>query len=204
MSAANSPSFPVFRPLADVVLPRPGGKTAALATNAVLVVVGSLLVAVCARLVIPLPFTPVPITGQTFGVLLVGMLLGQKRGTLSLLVYLGEGAAGFPVFQSGTSGLAHLFGPTAGYLWSYPFAAALMGALVERGWDRSPLRAAAAMLLGGLLILAMGTLWLAHCTGDLRMAFLQGCAPFLLGDLVKTMFAATLLPGGWKLLNSKK
>ena len=204
MSAVDSPAFPVFGPITDVLLPRPAGKTAALATDAVLVVVGSLLVAVCARVVIPLPFTPVPITGQTFGVLLVGMLLGPKRGTLSLLLYLAEGAAGFPVFQSGTSGIARFLGPTAGYLWSYPFAAALMGALVERGWDRSVLRTAAAMLLGGFLILAMGTLWLAHCVGDLRMAFLQGCAPFLFGDIVKTTFAAALLPGGWKLLNAKK
>ena len=204
MSAADSPSFPVFRPLADVLLPRPTGKTTALATDAVLVVVGSLLVAVCARVVIPLPFTPVPITGQTFGVLLGGMLLGPKRGTLSLLLYLCEGAAGFPVFQGGTSGLARLLGPTAGYLWSYPFAAALMGTLAKRGWDRCFLRTAAAMLLGGFLILAIGTLWLAHCTGDLRLAFVQGCAPFLFGDMVKTTAAAALLPGGWRLLDSQK
>jgi biotin transport system substrate-specific component len=154
--------------------------------------------------VIPLPFTPVPVTGQTFGVLLVGMLLGSRRGALALLMYLLEGALGLPVYQSGTGGIVRLLGPTAGYLWSYPFAAFLMGFLVERGWDRTPLRTAAAMLLGGTLILAMGTLWLGSITGDLRSAILQGCLPFLPGDLVKTALAAALLPGGWKLIKLEK
>jgi biotin transport system substrate-specific component len=200
IAALPCPSLPAFRPIVDVLIPRPTGRTAALITDAALIVTGSLVVAACAQVSIPLPFTPVPITGQTFGVLLVGMLLGARRGALSLLLYLLEGAIGLPVYQSGTGGLVRLLGPTAGYLWAYPFAAFLMGLLVERGWDRSPLRTAAAMLLGGLMILTMGTLWLGSITGDLRTAFLQGCLPFLPGDLVKTALAAALLPGGWKLV----
>ncbi len=204
IAASHSPGLPAFRPLVDVLLPRPSGRTAARITDAALIVTGTIVVAACAQAVIPLPFTPVPITGQTFGVLLVGMLLGARRGALSLLMYLLEGAIGLPVFQGGTGSVVRLLGPTAGYLWAYPFAAFLVGHLVERGWDRSPLRTAAAMLLGGALILTMGTLWLGSITGDLRSAFLQGCLPFLPGDLVKTALAAALLPGGWKLVGSLK
>lgn len=206
VSIAASPrlSRPAFRPIVDVLLPQPSGRIAAALTDIALIATGTLVVAACAQAVIPLPFTPVPITGQTFGVLLAGMLLGPRRGVLSLLMYLLEGALGLPVFQSGTGGFVRLLGPTAGYLWSYPFAAFLMGLLVERGWDRSPLRTGAAMLLGGLLILTIGTLWLGVITGDLRSAFLQGCLPFLPGDLIKTALAAAFLPGGWKLLKAEK
>lgn len=195
---------PAFRPLVDSLLPRASGRTATRHMDAALVVAGSLVVAASAQVSIPLPFTPVPITGQTFGVLLVGMLLGSRRGALSLLLYLLEGASGLPVFAGGVGSLARLVGPTAGYLWSYPLAAFLVGLLTERGWDRSPLRTALAMLLGGFLILGMGTLWLGQFTDDLRAAFLQGCAPFLFGDLVKTALAAALLPGGWKWVNAQK
>ncbi|MES2462726.1 MAG: biotin transporter BioY [Armatimonadota bacterium] len=206
MSIATSPSLtlPVFRPMIDVLLPRPSGRLSGLMADSALIITGTLVVAASARVVIPLPFTPVPITGQTFGVLLVGMLLGARRGALSLLLYLLEGALNLPVYQGGNGGIIRLLGPTAGYLWSYPFAAFLMGLLVERGWDRTPLRAAAAMLLGGIVILSMGTLWLGCLTGDLRSAILQGCLPFLPGDIVKTALAATLLPGGWKLIKVKK
>jgi biotin transport system substrate-specific component len=204
VSIVTSPYLPVFRPIVDVLLPKPTGRTSAMLTDFALITAGTLVVAASAQVAIPLPFTPVPITGQTFGVLLVGMLLGSRRGALSLLMYLLEGALGLPVFQAGTGGLLRLLGPTAGYLWSYPFAAFLMGFLVERGWDRSPVRTALAMLLGGFVILTMGTLWLGLLTGSLKSAFLQGCLPFLPGDLVKTAFAAALLPSGWKLIDSGK
>lgn len=174
-------------------------------TDALLVVGASLLVAASARVEISLlPFTPVPITGQTFGVLLTGMLLGSRRGALALALYLLEGAAGLPFFSGGGAGIAHLVGPTAGYLYSYPFVAFLLGWLAERGWDRTPLRTAAAMLLGGTFILATGTLFLAPFVGGLGAAFLKGWLPFVPGDLVKTALAAALLPGGWKLLGGRK
>lgn len=204
MSTIISPTRPVFRPLVEALLPRPQTRASARVTDATLIVAGSLVVAACAQAVIPLPFTPVPITGQTFGVLLTGMLLGPRRGAASLLLYLLEGAVGLPVFAGGAGGIARLLGPTAGYLWSYPFAAFLMGSLVERGWDRSPARTALAMLLGGFVILATGTLWLGCILGDLRPAFLQGCLPFLPGDFVKAVLAAALLPGGWKLRDCVK
>lgn len=199
-----SPSRSAFPPIIDSLLPRTSGRTAARTADAALIVAGTLVVAASAQVSIPLPFTPVPITGQTFGVLLVGMLLGSRRGALSLLLYLLEGASGLPVFAGGVGSLARLIGPTAGYLWSYPIAAFLVGRLTERGWDRSPLRTTLAMLLGGSLILGMGTLWLSQFTGDLRSAFALGCAPFLPGDLVKSALAAALLPGGWKWVDAQK
>ncbi|MBC8101151.1 MAG: biotin transporter BioY [Cytophagales bacterium] len=203
VSVAVNPPLPTFHPLLEVLLPRPNHRAAALARDAALIAAGSLLVAACARIVIPLPFTPVPVTGQTFAVLMVGMLLGARRGALSLLLYLGEGAVGLPVFAGGALGLARLIGPTAGYLWSYPIAACLMGFLAQRGWDRRPLLTAAAMLMGGGVILGMGTLWLAQFVGGWSAAFAKGWLPFLPGDVVKTLLATTLLPATWNRLNAK-
>ena len=193
-----------YSPLADVVLPRPTGRAAAVARDTALILAGSLLVAASARVAIPLPFSPVPITGQTFGVLLVGMLLGSRRGAMSLALYLLEGAAGLPVFSSGTFGLTILRGATAGYLFSYPLAAFLLGWLTERGWDRKPLWTATAMVLGGFLILGLGSLWLTPFVGGYHNAFFKGVVPFLPGDIVKTVLAACLLPGGWRLLGKPK
>src|SRR5215510_9056491 len=113
-----------------------------------LIALGSLVVAIAAQIAIPLPWTPVPITGQTLGVLLVGASLGFRRGALSMALYLAEGASGLPVFAGGAAGAVHLIGPTAGYLWSFPFVAALVGWLAEHGWDRRVWTAVAAMALG--------------------------------------------------------
>src|SRR5215210_8996578 len=102
----------------------------------VLVVAFSLLTALSAQVVIPLPWTPVPITGQTFAVLLTGALLGSRLGALAMIAYLIEGASGLPFFHAGRGGFQHLLGPTAGYLWSFPAAAFVTGLLAERGWDK--------------------------------------------------------------------
>src|SRR5918998_2297795 len=125
-------------------------------TRSALLVAGfSLLTALAAQVVVPLPFTPVPLTGQTFAVLLTGALLGSRLGALALLAYLAEGAAGLPFFSAGHGGAAHLlFAPTAGYLLAYPVAAFVTGWLAERGWDRRYLSAAAAMALGSFVVLA--------------------------------------------------
>ena len=168
--------------------------------HAALVLLGSAVVALTAQLSFPLPFTPVPVTGQTFGVLLTGALLGSRRGGAALLLYLVEGAAGLPVFAGGTGSVAHLLGPTGGYLVSYPFAAGLMGIFAERGWDRKPAATAAAMLLASLLIYLSGALWLAPFVGGVVAAILKGVLPFLPGDVAKALLAAALLPGGWKLV----
>ncbi|HEX8502608.1 MAG TPA: biotin transporter BioY [Pyrinomonadaceae bacterium] len=169
-------------------------------TRSALVVVGfSLLTAAAAQVVVPLPWTPVPLTGQTFAVLLTGALLGPRLGALAMLAYLAEGAAGLPFFRGGAGGAGHLSGATAGYLFAFPAAAYVAGALAERGWDRRFLSAAAAMALGSLVILACGWGWLALAVGGAQ-AFRLGVAPFLAGDVVKIALAAAALPSGWALL----
>lgn len=168
--------------------------------SAALVVGFSLLTAAAAQVVVPLPFTPVPLTGQTFAVLLTGALLGPRLGALAMLAYLAEGAAGLPFFRAGSGGVAHLAGPTAGYLVAFPAAAYVTGLLAERGWDRRFLPAAAAMALGSLVILAGGWAWLALMFRGGADAFRLGVAPFLLGDVLKIALAAAVLPSGWALL----
>jgi biotin transport system substrate-specific component len=167
-----------------------------------LVIAFSLLTALSAQVVIPLPWTPVPITGQTFAVLLTGALLGSRLGALAMIAYLVEGASGLPFFRSGQGGLHYLlFAPTAGYLFSYPLAAFLTGWLAERGWDKSYLKSVAALGLGSCVILACGWSWLALFYAPSAFAAWQvGVAPFLLGDAVKIALAAAVLPSGWAVL----
>ena len=168
--------------------------------SVVLVVAFSLFVALAAQVAVPLPWTPVPLTAQTFAVLLTGALLGSRLGALALVAYLAEGASGLPFFQGGTGGLAPLFGLTAGYLFAFPAAAFVTGYLAERGWDRRYLPAAAAMALGSLVILAGGWAWLALSLRNGVEALRLGVAPFLVGDLVKIALAAAALPAGWALV----
>jgi len=172
--------------------------------SAALVVAFSLFVALAAQVVIPLPWTPVPLTGQTFAVLLTGALLGPRLGALAMVAYLAEGAAGLPFFRGGAGGVGHLMGPTAGYLFAFPAAAYVTGALAERGWDRHFVTAAAAMALGSLVILAGGWAWLAVMTGDALKAFQLGVGWFIVGDVVKIALAAAALPAGWALLRRLK
>lgn len=158
----------------------------------------SLLTALAAQVVVP--FYPVPVTAQTFAVLLTGALLGSRLGALAMILYLAEGAAGLPFFQAGHGGLVYLItSPTAGYLFSYPAAAFVVGALAERGWDRRYVSAVAAMTLGSILILACGWAWLARIGGP-AWAFGYGVAPFLIGDAIKIALAAGVLPTGWWLV----
>jgi biotin transport system substrate-specific component len=155
----------------------------------------SLLTGLLAQVRITLPFTPVPLTGQTFAVLLSGAALGARRAFLSQALYLVEGAAGLPVFAGGTGTLAHLLGPTGGYLWSYPLVAALLGWLVERGASRTTWKLAASLALSDALILVSGTLWLRHAFAiPYREAWIQGFGPFLIGDALKVVLVGTSLP----------
>ena len=173
------------------------------ARGVALVVAFSLLTALAAQVAVPLPFTPVPVTMQTFAVLLTGALLGSRLGALAMLLYLIEGASGLPFFASGTGGVHYLlFSPSSGYLLSFPAAAFLVGALAERGWDRRFLTAAAAMLIGSIIILLGGWAWLSRFFG-LAQAFLLGVAPFLVGDIIKIVLAAAVLPSGWAILRRK-
>jgi biotin transport system substrate-specific component len=203
--------------LAQRVMPRAGALERPLVRDGLLALAGTALLALCARISFPIPTTPVPITMQTFAVLLLGALYGPRLGAITMALYLAEGLAGLPVFAGGRSAwspsavpaLPVIVGPTAGYLLSWPLAAALVGALAARGWDRRVASAVPAMLLGSLVILACGFAWLAAATylltGTLNVPVLLAASvwPFLPGDAIKLGLAALALPGGWALLRER-
>ena len=171
-----------------------------LVRQAGLVIGFSLLTALAAQFVIPIG--PVPITGQTFAVLLTGALLGSRLGAMAMIAYLIEGASGLPFFAGGTGGLPHLLGPTGGYLIAFPAAAFIIGAFAEHGWDRRFLTAAAAMAIGSAVIVLSGWAWFALLTHtSAGAAFRVSVAPFFVGDIIKILLAAAALPSGWALLH---
>jgi biotin transport system substrate-specific component len=178
--------------LADVAMPRAGTLM-----NLLLIAGASVVTALAAQIAIPLPGSPVPITGQTWAVLLSGAVLGARRAFLAQALYLAEGAAGLPVFAGLSGGAAVLAGPTAGYLIAFPFAAAVTGALAERGWDRRFLTMTAAMLLGSVVIFGLGLANLSRFVpgGQLLAA---GLLPFIPGDIVKSSLAALVFPSVWR------
>ncbi|HTG94909.1 MAG TPA: biotin transporter BioY [Pyrinomonadaceae bacterium] len=167
-----------------------------------IVIAFSLFNAIAAQLAIPIG--PVPITMQTFAVTLTGALLGPRLGAAALITYLIEGAVGLPFFAEGRAGIGTLLGPTGGYLVSFPAAAYITGAFSEHGWDRHFLTAVAAMAIGSVVILLAGWSWLVVGLGAAPLAaFKAGVAPFLIGDVVKIVLAAAVLPTGWALLKRK-
>lgn len=158
------------------------------------------LTALLAQVRIPLGFTPVPVTGQTFAVLLAGAALGARLGASSQLVYLAAGAIGFPVFTGGGSGFEYFTGATAGYLVGFVLAAALVGRLAERGQDRKVNTAITAFLAGSAVIYACGAVGLMITAGmDVTTAIAQGVTPFVFGDVLKAVAAGLVLPVAWKL-----
>ena len=160
------------------------------ARQVALVVGASLFVALCAHITIPLPFTPVPLTVQNFGVLLVGLLLGSRRGFAALALYLAEGAMGMPVFSPvGPGGIAHLLGPTGGFLLAYPLVAWLAGFIMEHG-RKTFARAAMGGLLGEVVLFTGGLTWLAVLTHSVAQAFRWGRYWFLFAEVIKVMMAA--------------
>lgn len=168
-----------------------------------LVIGFSLLVALSAQVVIPIG--PIPITGQTFAVLLTGALLGSRLGAITMIVYLIEGASGLPFFRGGMAGIAHLMGPTGGYLIAFPAAAFITGAFAEHGWDRRFLTAAAAMAIGSVVIMLSGWAWftiLLHASP--LVALYDTVIKFIPGDIIKILLAAAVLPTGWKLVGQKR
>jgi len=167
-----------------------------------LIFCGSLFIALSAQVAIPLPFSPVPVTGQTLAVLLTGAMLGSRRGSLCVLAYLAEGAFGLRVFAGGAAGLARLAGPTGGYLVGFVAAAYVTGLLAEKGWDRRVGTTLLAMLLGNAAIYALGLSWLSAFVG-IEQTFPLGFYPFVAGDLLKLALAALLLPSGWRMLGLK-
>ena len=167
-----------------------------------LAVVFSLLTALAAQIVIPIG--PVPITGQTFAVLLTGALLGSRLGAMAMIVYLVEGGVGLPFFYGGSGGIGHILGPTGGYLVAFPAAAFITGSFAENGWDKRFVTAVAAMAVGSIVILLAGWAWFSVLMHTAPFAaFKVSVAPHLAGDVIKILLAAAVLPTGWALLKRK-
>ncbi|MGH6901597.1 MAG: biotin transporter BioY [Geminicoccaceae bacterium] len=180
--------------LADTVWSPVGSAPAVRAI--VLALIGTALLTLSAK--IQVPFWPVPMTMQTFVVLVLGMAYGWRLAGATVLLYLAQGALGLPVFAAG-GGIAYFAGPTAGYLVGFLLAAVAVGWLAEHGWDRSPLRTLAAMLIGTAIIFACGIAWLSTLIG-LPQAIGAGLVPFLLGEAVKIALATAILPFAWRFL----
>ncbi len=197
--------------LVGAALPRaPWQPRSALLRDGLVVLGFSAFVALSAQVSLALPFTPVPVTGQTLAVLLAAAALGSRLGMLTMLAYVSEGLAGLPVFAGGANawapsrlpGVPYILGPTLGYLAGFVAAAAVVGWLAERGWDRTPLRAAGAMLAGQAAIYLLGLAWLARFV-PLEAVAAAGLLPFLPGDALKLALASAALPGAWALLGRR-
>jgi biotin transport system substrate-specific component len=173
------------------------------AFKVIAVAMGSLLIAGLAQITVKLPFTPVPFSGQTLGVLLVGGALGSTLGVASVLLYLAEGAIGLPFFAEGESGLDRLgfASATGGYLWAFVIAAFVVGWLARKGWDRGVGSSIGAMLVGEVLIFTIGVTWLAAAVDVPATKALElGLYPFIVGDAIKLFVAAGALPLAWRAL----
>jgi len=171
--------------------------SARLLRGIVLAVIGSLFITLCAK--INVPMYPVPMTMQTFAVLVVGMAFGFRLGLATVLLYLGEGLVGLPVFAGAGAGPAYMAGPTGGYLAGFALAGALVGWLGDRGWDRSVLLTVLANVMGTACIFALGVAWLSTLIG-FEKAVALGAAPFLIGAAAKIALAAAVLPLASKLI----
>ena len=192
--AAAVQAAPQPRVLADLV-------SRTLARDAALVLGAALFTALCAQISFPLPGSPVPVTGQTFAVLLTGAALGANRGASGQLLYVALGLTGLPFYADGESGAQVVFGATGGYLVAFPLAAWICGKAAELRYDRSPLKALPVFALGSLVVFLVGVPWLAVAADlDLRTAIDLGFVPFILGGIVKAALAAGLLPTAWRLL----
>lgn len=163
-----------------------------------LILAGTLLIALAAQLKFYLPNNPIPVTGQTFAVLLVGGALGFRRGTASTVLYLLLGLVGLPVFAGGKHGVEIVLGTSGGYIVGFIVAAAIVGRLAELGWDRNIPGSVAAMVFGSLAIYAIGVPWLAVVAGQpIQWAVDNGLTPFLVGDALKVALAAGAFPVAW-------
>ena len=200
------------RTLADVFWPAADQSGAGIwLRNVVLALVGSIFVAATAQVYIPLEY--VPITGQTFGVLVIGLVYGMRLGAATLALYMLEGAIGLPVFGNFMSGMAVLKGTTGGYIVGFIFAAGLVGWLAEKGWSRNVLTTVAAMVIGNVVIYAFGLAWLTYFFSTVaagavaaanstpfEFALLKGFVSYWPGDIVKIIAAALVLPTAWKIV----
>jgi biotin transporter BioY len=181
---------------------RPDEKISAGFYDAMVIICGSLILGLSSQIKVYLAISPVPITSQTFAVLMLAALLGSRRGVLAILAYLAEGVAGLPVFAGGM-GPAVLIGPTGGYLIGFVAVAYVVGRLAEMGWDRRFSTTIVAMLAGEIVLYTFGVCWLSIMT-NIRTALTVGLYPFIVGDILKVVLAAAVLPAGWKLLHYMK
>ncbi|MBA2316668.1 MAG: biotin transporter BioY [Euzebyales bacterium] len=174
------------------------------ARDVLLVAGGALLTAAAAQVAVPLPFTPVPLSGQTFAVLLVAAALGPLRGSLAQVLYIALAMVGLPFYAEASGGVEVVFGATGGYVFGFVVASVIVGHLARRGVDRKPVGVVGAYVLGSLIIYAVGVPWLAAAIEvPLLEAVKLGLAPFLIGDALKALLAAGLLPTAWKLLGER-
>lgn len=187
-----------MRPLVSLALPEKGA--ARLATQLFLAIVGTLLLTVSAKTKVVLG--PVDISMQTLAVFLIAAAFGLRLGVATLLLYMAEGAMGFPVFQGTPEkglGIAYMLGSTGGYLAGFVVMAAIVGWAADRGWDRNPVKLLGAMLVAEVIMMTMGFAWLAQLIGA-EKAWQFGVMPFVVGDLIKVALAASLVPAVWSLL----
>lgn len=174
-------------------------------TNSLLALVGAGFLAVMAQIAIPVPGSPVPVTGQTLGVLLIGASYGPALSLSTVALYLAAGAAGAPIFANGSSGIAKLVGPTGGYLAGMVLTSLVLGYLANKKWDARFRTALPAMLIGEVLIFVPGLIWLQHATGkDWSWTINAGLTPFIFGEVIKIAIAATALPTIWKVVDKRR
>ena len=185
-----------------LVLDKAGNNSQKIFRYGILTLAGSALIAICAH--VSVPFYPVPVTMQTFAVILVGLTYGWRLGGITVALYLVEGAIGLPVFAGGKGGMIVLMGPTAGYLYGFFLAAVACGWFAERGFDRSYFRLIVPLLSGNVLLYASGLIWLGNFIGWDKPVLGLGLYPFIPGDLLKMAMAAVLLPTVWKYVDRMK
>jgi biotin transport system substrate-specific component len=185
--------------IADFLVPiRLGERMSTRLRNGALVLLGALVIYLSARVSIPVPGSPVPVTGQTFGVLLVGGALGFRRGLAGVALYVAIGLVGLPFFAEGQGGVSVILGARGGYIVGFLLAGAIVGRLAELGWDRRIAGAVGAMLIGNVVIYLVGVPWLmAVAHFDLGTGIAKGLTPFLIGDAVKLVLAAAAFPVAW-------
>jgi len=197
---SSAPSLSGTPTFAALLWPARDSRVAAALRAVVLALFGSALLAISAKIQVPLP--PVPMTMQTLVVLLIGATYGWRLGGATVLLYVAEGMLGLPVFANTppqVASPAYLLGPTGGYLAGYVAAAVAMGFLAERGWDRSLARVVVMMTVGHLIIFAFGLAWLAHLLGPAK-AWAVGAMPFVAGTVLKTALAAALMKAAWTIV----
>jgi biotin transport system substrate-specific component len=185
--------------LAPTLYTRTFPRMASWLRDLMLITLGALFVAILAQVKIPLPFTPVPLTGQTFAVLLIAAALGSKRGAAAMVFYIALGAFGLPIFAGGASGIAYLSGATLGYLIGFILSAYVVGLLAERGLERSVRTSVIPFFVGTVIIYACGISWLTILLGSFNKALMAGFIPFVIGDFIKLAAATLALPAAWKL-----